>query len=77
MALRSPMGASAILVNARMGAPRRSGPNEGNASACLPSAIDAAAPRSRAAVNAPCPPRPCHNTSIMQSPVLLHLIVPV
>ena len=33
MALRSPIGSFAIFVNARTGAPRRSGPNEGNASA--------------------------------------------
>ena len=68
MALRSPMGRSDSFVNARIGAPRRSGPNEGNASACAPSASDAAAPSKRAAVNAPCPPRPCHRTSIMGLP---------
>ena len=65
LALRSPMGRSSSLVNARMGAPRRSGPKEGKAKANRPSAKEAAAPSRRAAVNAPCPPRPCHNTSIM------------
>ena len=63
------MGSSDSFVNARIGAPRRSGPNDGNAKACRPSSSDAAAPSSRAAVKAPWPPRPCHSISIMDSPL--------
>ena len=67
--LRSPMGAPSIFVNARMGAPLRSGPKVGKAKAHAPADRAAAAPRHRAAVKAPWPPRACQMTSSMGIPL--------
>ena len=53
ISLRLPIGFVSSFVNARMGAPLRSGPNEGNASAKALSFSEYASPRSLAAVKAP------------------------
>ena len=62
------IGSSDILVNPRIGAPRRSGPYSGKPCPYLPALIAAEA-RNVAAVLAPWPPRPCHLIS-MNSPII-------
>ena len=57
------MGRSEMRVNARSGAPRRSGPYSGNACTPLPSRSSASA-RIWAAVLAPCPARACQRISV-------------
>src|SRR5205085_2561670 len=58
------IGRSAIRVNARSGAPRRSGPYSGNAWTLLPVCSSASA-RTCAAVFAPWPARACQRISVM------------
>ena len=57
------IGRSETRVNARSGAPRRSGPYSGNAWTLLPSRSSASA-RIWAAVFAPCPARACQRISV-------------
>ena len=71
--LRSTILSLDILVKALIGAPRRSGPNEGNASDLNPPVI-AAAPRIREAVKAPCPPLPYHVISFIIYPLVQYVL---
>ena len=62
------MGFSSSFVKALIGAHLRSGPNDGNAKTYAFSFKEYASPRSLDAVNAPCPPLPCHIISFMPVP---------